>query len=453
MILTPLQPHQLQALKALSPLPASGCWMDFGLGKSLVALALVEDRKAKTVLVTSDKNNILNTWVDQIARHTDWEWIVRPSQRQLSKFLSGNSPRTRAVLVNYDLLANRVPMFLRHRFEFWIGDESAEFKDARTGKHKGVWACCRAIPGRVLLNGKLMTERLDDIWGQSRLIGPMLGRSFYAYRTRFMQKSTDGFGWTPKRSSFSNIRKELDPYCFWHDGEGVKMPQTNYIQVQVEMTDEQKEIDEDLRERFEACFGETDIEVNHAAAMFQKRIQLCGGILRGDSEGEWEVVPQNKTEIVRKIVEENPGDKIVIWHTYIPETDLLRRSLDEILPEISVVETSDSSNELERFACDNGPRVALIRTSLCKGLNSLVGASIAVIFSNPLSFSRRAQLEGRTRRLTSTSDTTHYIDITTEGGADGTVLAMLRNKQNLKQNLSLTLSGLKKINEGLEKSD
>ena len=87
--------------------------------------------------------------------------------------------------------------------------------------------------------------------------------------------------------------------------------------------------------------------------------------------------------------------------------------------------------------------IVLIRTSYCKGLNDLVDSNISIFFSNPLSFNRRSQAEGRTRRVTSPHDDTYYFDLVTRGGADENVYNMLKSKKSF----SLNLTNLRKLVE------
>jgi hypothetical protein len=135
------------------------------------------------------------------------------------------------------------------------------------------------------------------------------------------------------------------------------------------------------------------------------------------------------------VVRDNPGAKIVVWHTYIPETDLLLQHLSKHrIPTISYTGDPES---LQRYVRQEAG-VLLIRTSMCKGLNQLADADIAIFYSNPFSYARRAQAEGRSCRVSSTTDTTHYVDIVTKGGADKRVFDMLKKKKSF----ALTLKNI-----------
>ena len=439
MIYTSLMPHQIKALNYAIRHNPCGLFMSLGSGKSLVALAVADHIKAKRILITSDKNNIINTWADQITRHTDYTYEIRPTNPQQTP--------VRCTLINYDLLARRTKQYLNIDWDMWIGDESAEVKDQRTYKHKGTRLITKDIPFKIILNGTLMTERLEDVYGQILLLdnGKRLGHSMTKFRNRYMMEDPRGFGWVPKRSAFSYVQRDIKSISYFipeEDKASLKMPSRNYHTVEVEMTPEQSRIDFDLRTEFSSILEGKEIETNQATVVYLKRIQLTGGVFRPSKLDEEVVyVPTNKLDVTRCIIMENPEDKVLVWHTYIPETARLTDLMKVLDVPYVVVDSPKCQDVLEKFRSDPRLRVALVRTSLCKGLNQLVGARIGIFYSNPLSYSRRAQAEGRTCRITSEAEDTHYFDIVCAGGADKYVHQMLTQKKSL----SLCLTNLRNM--------
>ena len=433
MIITPLLKHQQKALDTIKG--SCGIYMPFGSGKSLVALSVIESLGARRILITSDRNNIINTWGDQISRHTDYEFIVRPDNPLT--FIQKNKDSVVCVCINYDLLCRRVKEYLKVDWDLWIGDESSEVKDQRTAKHKGTRVITSNIKNRLLLNGRIMIERLEDIYGQVVLLdeGKSLGRTLSHFRGRYMEEDSQGYGFIPRRSAFTRVRRDMAKVSYFMTPEeeaSLKMPERIYNVVTVNMTPEQKRIDDELKLHFQAVMSEKVIDTKYAAVTYIKRIQVMGGIFRPTEETqEPERIPTEKLDVVKNIIQSNKKDKIIIWHTYIPETDLLKDYLTEQGIEYVVVDSPKCSDVLEKYRTNKFPKVALVRTSLCKGLNQLVGARIGVFYSNPLSYSRRAQAEGRTCRITSTSNDTHYFDIVCRNGTDQVVHHMLSQKKGL----------------------
>lgn len=447
MIFSSLMLHQKKMLAYLKRHSPCGLFAFLGSGKSLAALAYADHIEAKRILITADKNNIINTWPDEIYRHTNFDVVVRPTEAVL-RGLSQSPTVPLCVLINYELLYHRRLEYFARPWDLWIGDESSEFKDQRTDKHKGIALVSDFIPHKLILNGKLMTERLEDVYGQLKLIGggKRLGQTLHQFRNRFMQPDPQGYGWMPKRSALTRVQKEIKNISYWLKNDGsIRMPQRHYHLVKVEMTNEQKRIDRELKTTFAACFEKAEIETNFAAVVYQKRIQLCGGVFRPTDKGaegkDYREVKTNKAAVLHKIIANNPESKIVVWHTYIPETKILRALVGGTRGKTFVVESPKDTKQLVGFAKSDAPAILLIRTSLCKGLNQLADADVAVFYSNPLSYARRAQAEGRTSRITTKSQDTHIVDIVTDDGADIDVYRSLEKKRSF----SFTLESLRNM--------
>jgi len=439
MITTPLLPHQRKALKYLTSHDPCALFMKMGLGKSLVALAYAEKIGAKHILITSDKNNTLNTWPDQIYQHTDYDCSIR-TEDFFDEWYT--TDKVHAVCVNYDYLKGRTRLdgYIGAKFDLWIGDESSEFKSQWSDRHKALAKVVANIPHKIILNGEPMTEKMEDLFGQFKILdgGHACGHSLTQFRAKYMKPSFDGYGWEPKRSAMTKLQRDVKDISYWLMKSDVRMPEKEYATVKVDMTAQQKKLDDELKEWFAAKLGEDRIEVKHAAALFIKRIQLAGGIFHSDN-GPREV-NCNKIRILTKLIEQNPEAKIAVWHQYIAETAFLHKTLVNYYVDHLIYDDTNNSAPLHEFKkMDTG--VLLIRNSMCKGLNQLADVDIAVIYSNPLSYRTRSQLEGRSQRMDSTTNTTHVVDILTKGGPDEVVYSMLQQKKDM----GLTLKGLRAI--------
>ena len=436
-ILTPLMPHQSQAFRALSG-ASMGLFMFPGAGKSLVALTHARSSGCKRILITADKTNAVSTWQEQILRHTTLPCFVRPTVGQLDHL-----PEECAVLVNYDLLWRRQEEYSRIKWNMWIGDESSEFKDQRTHKHKGLQHVVMYIPIKLILNGCPVTERLEDLWGQVRMLdnGARLGETLTKFRWKYMVPHPSGYGWLPKANALACVRRDIADISYWDmDRSTVKLPEAHVYEVEVDMTPQQKTLDQQLKKEFHAELERAVIDTKYAAVLYLKRYQLCGGTFRpSDLKGDALHLRTNKDDCLKKIMYDNQGAKFVIWHSFVPETRWLQ---DILLTTDQPYICFDGPGSLDKFKYMKRG-VFLIRTAFCRGINALCDADIAIFWSNPLSYARRVQAEGRTRRIGSSQSDTHYIDLVTKGGADSKVLAMLRRKQNF----SLTISGLQTIGE------
>jgi hypothetical protein len=424
-------PHQQDAFKYVRKLQASALFLPPGLGKSVVSLAMAVDRKAKRVLITSDKNNTINTWPLEVAKHTDYEIVVRPNQKDLKHL-----PDECVVCVNYDYLPRHWRMLSEIKWDMWIADESSLLKDHRTDRVKCAWWLSSSIPNRVLLNGTPMTERIEDLWGQFKFINEQaLGRTMTQFHNKYMVPGN--WGWVAQPSALTKIQQDTNGLAYWMPKDVVKMPKVHRYLMSVPMTEDQKRADVALKEKFKLVMDDAVIETNYAAVVFSKRVQLCGGVIKADEVDEVMRVGTYKLEALDQL---DKWDKMIVWHKYIEETDLLADHYKKKGVDVHVVASSSDTDALHAFQkVKKG--VCLIRTAYCKGLNQLADADVAVFYSNPFSYNERAQAEGRTRRLNTPHADTHIVDITTKGGADEVIYQMIQHKANV----CLTLATLKEI--------
>ncbi|MFA5936562.1 MAG: DEAD/DEAH box helicase [Candidatus Paceibacterota bacterium] len=441
MIHTKLMPHQAATLEVFGYKPKVALFWKMGTGKSLTALMWAALHTCEgRLLITSDKNNVLNNWPDQIARHTDWydsaTVLVRPTAKQLQ---SMEAPCV--VITNYDSLRTMWKEYKAAGFYVWIGDESSEFKDMRTDKAQALERVVTGIPFKIILNGDPMTERLEDLFGQFKILdgGASLGTSLTKFRSRYMQPDPSGYGWCARRNSYTDIQRAIKDCSHWlTDADKIVMPTVERWHVEVDMQEQQQAVDNQLKGEFAATLNGSNIEVKHAVALFVKRIQLAGGIFHPTDGTPPSAMPTNKLNVLLRVAKDNPHSTIVVWHTYVAETELMRSWPWAGRKVYQYVDPEDASG-LEAFAkSENG--VLLIRNSLCKGINQLTNVDISVFYSNPLSYRNRIQAEGRACRMTTENPVTHIIDITTKGGADAIVYNMLSQKRDT----SLTLTGLRK---------
>lgn len=455
MIITPLMRHQIEGVNYLIKHDPCALFHIMGSGKSLTALAYAEHLKAHRILITSDKNNTLNTWPDEIARHTDYGVVVRNTIVDLGNLNDSRLVREDHTPIgdvsiytnptcycyNYDYLNGHVKELTSVPWDLWIGDESSEFKDPRTLRSKALAKIVSHIPHKVILNGTPLTERAEDLFGQFHMLdnGECLGSCITKFRQRFMQPAMTGFGWEPRRNTFTDIQRATKERSHWLMDPDIKMPKRSYHTVYVKPTPLQLELDGALKEWFAAAMGKDKIEVQYAASLFIKRTMLAGGVFASTEGGE-RCVDTNKLPVLLKLIRNNIQYKIVIWHQHIMETQIISSYLRVSGVKHWVYDDVTDAAPLKAFqSVDSG--VLLIRNSMCKGLNQLADADMAIIYSNPLAYRTRSQLEGRTRRMTSTTEVTHYVDIVTKGMADENVYALITEKKTL----SLTVTGLREM--------
>ena len=411
MIIAKLKSHQEKALAYLKKHDPCALFMRVGYGKSLIALAYAEHVGAKRILITSDKSNVINTWSEEIWKHTSYRVVTRPRSTDWDDF---PGPDPVCVCVNYEMLSRVWKQYKYIQWDMWIGDESSRFKNQRTDVFKHLSFVVQNIPHKVILNGKAVSEKLEDLFGQVRVLGEHAGRTFTQFRARYMMPCHVGYGYMPQRSALTRLQRDVKDITYWLDEDpDVHMPEIKRYMVPVKMPEQVRLLDEKLHRDFAATIGEDRVELEHAAAVFMKRYQLTSGIFRptdhwtktaggpeywAKTEG-YKLVDCEKAGAAYEIVANNPDAKIVVWHHFIPDTEVLRRQLEDRCSCLYEYTDSGNSKGLEAFQkADRG--VLLVRDSLCRGINQLAEADVVIYYSRAFSYQVRAQSGGRTQRVT-----------------------------------------------------
>jgi hypothetical protein len=246
----------------------------------------------------------------------------------------------------------------------------------------------------------------------------------------------------PKRSALTQIQRRVKEVCHW-PGEDplLRMPQAFYHKILVPLTPDQAKMDKTLREEFSLIVKGKPQDLTYAVEVFSKRIQLTGGSVK-TKEGHLFVYSGKLALLKDTLISAfQRGMKVVVWHTFIGETAVLQTFLGKEFPHF-LDATADPINAFHQFEHMDGG-ILLTRFSNAEGLNVMADAELSIFYSNPFSYAKRLQAEGRTRRLSSKSTDTYYVDIVTEGGADELVYSQLGQKHDF----ALTLSNLRRIVE------
>ncbi|MGZ6373565.1 MAG: SNF2-related protein, partial [Ktedonobacterales bacterium] len=134
----PLWAHQLRAFSFANLFSGCGLFMAMGTGKSLVTVALIAARKAKTVLIVSPKS-VIDVWEDELAKHAMFAYelllLNKPGMSTVKKVAAAKEAIARAkqrgvpaiIVTNYET-AIRPPMGPKY--------EQVEYEDMYGAKKK-----------------------------------------------------------------------------------------------------------------------------------------------------------------------------------------------------------------------------------------------------------------------------------------------------------------------------
>lgn len=450
MIVTKLMPHQVEISKFAQERDQAGIFSDYGTGKTLCALDLVDKKRMKRVLVVSTKLSVQSTWPSEIRQHTNFRWVVLVGSRKKKTRLlehgmrmsyvsagpyNASSSNTILFLVNYDGVKNIYPEIISCKWDAIILDESTKIKSPHTKRTKILWDIGHRIKRRYIMTGFPVTENIADLYAQIKFLDTtnLLGPSYYAFINTYFVKV--GMQTLPRRKMVSQLIEKISPFCIRVTNKTIKLPPAIYKPIDIEMTEKQKEVLSEFKSTFRLALGKVNIDTQYIFALITKSLQICDGFVQ-DDKGNIEVIPTNKDEALIETLEEMDAkhNKVVIWSAFRFSLNKIRKYLHRLgYGTVSLTGSTENPDlAIKRFQHDKRYTILLATQKKAAESVTLTAAKFAVYYSNIWSYDLRANSEARIRRKGSERHSSiTYVDFVTQGTVERKVYECLRKKKDL----------------------
>ena len=462
--------HQLRARRAAmlngcTPRPAFAYFMEMGTGKTkvdvdetgeMLALGLIDVWVVigpKGCFRNWDEREIPTHMPDAVRSATEVvRWHAgggnRTQQAQLERLLS--SPKAlRVLVINVEAFSSGRRAWeyvLRLLDSSRVGvkitlDESTVIKNAtkRTDAVVELGQHPKVRFKRILTGSPVTRSPLDLFWQFAFLDKKLLGfSSFCSFRGRYAVMQKKSFGGRSVQivvgyREIEDLNRKIGPHSFRvKKDDCLDLPPKVYMQRDVELTDEQKRIYQDLKEQATSAL---DALGNHVTAteVITQILRLhqvtCGHVM--DESGVVHDVPSNRIAALLEVLEEHDG-KAIIWSRYRRDIDKIVDALGKVYGPRSVVQyhggTSPAEREeaTRRFQTDPECLWNVSNAQTGGFGNTWTAATLEVFFSNDYSLERRLQAEDRAHRVGQTRSLT-IMDLVARGTVDEKILKALRS--------------------------
>ena len=340
------KPHQYQkdAIRFLYEKPYSGIFADPGLGKTAIALALIQkikhnNPKLKTLLV-SPLTVCFNTWQDEIAKwdqfnsisygilHDHWQspfaWTDDKLETLCDKDLDLYITNPENLKWLFSVLSH---WYKRFPFHTLLIDESTRFKNMKAKRYSIIRKFLDRFQRRHIMTGTPIPNSLLDIFPQMYLVdkGFCLGKHIVPFRERYFKKTGyKGYQWKALEDSQKKIEKKIAPAIIRIDAEDhIDMPEFIENPVYVGLPDEIQEIYESIEKAFFAEIEDEEIIIPTESAKYNVCRQIASGGLYKPSE--FFDIPRNrktfylhtaKAEALENIQNELNGKPVLVGYHY-----------------------------------------------------------------------------------------------------------------------------------------
>lgn len=438
----------------------AGIFSEYGTGKTLCALKLIEERGFKTVLIVAPKLAIESTWVDEIRKHTDFRYcILSGTAKQKLNLLSyalgkvrhpsryghfGESNRPVLFLINYEGVKSIWYELYRVQFDAIFADESTRIKTYNAERTKALYEVGERAGFRCIMTGFPATENLAELYSQIKFIdrGKTFGLSFWKFLNRYFLRI--GYKLVIKKRSVNQILNAIKPFCIRITNDMLGLPPKVYKLIELEQTDQQRELLRSLNSTFRLEFGKVKIDTQYIFTLLMKSLQICDGFVqlveKDDDDNvlstNLEVVETKKDEVLVEVLDEIDvrKNKVVIWCAFLFSVSKVKKILEKLgIPVLVLTGESEDVNKIvQKFQRTKDYNVIICTQKKAAESVTLTEAKYAIYYSNTWSNDLRMNSEARIRRKGSEKhDSIIYIDLVTKGTVERKVYDCLRKKKDL----------------------
>jgi len=324
-------PHQIETAEFLTLNPRAFVTSDMGSGKTAAtawaADYLMTAGIRKRAIIIAPLSTLQRVWGDTIFFSFPHRTcgILHGSREKRLQILA--EPHDFYV-INPDGLGVILPeLENRKDIDLVIVDEVAEFRNQRSDR----WAWARRVitPDRWAwgLTGTPTPQAPTDAFAQVKLINPknLGGMSYTRFRNMtMMQVST--FKWVPKEDAMDRVYEIMQPNIRFRKEDCIQLPPTERIDIEVELSPEQKHHYDTLVKHSLTNIGPTEVKAVNAAVLLQKLVQAAAGLVYGEGGERAKLDAGPRFDELKRQIEKAQSKVIV----FVPFTGVLEYVADTV---------------------------------------------------------------------------------------------------------------------------
>ena len=443
-------PHNYQkyCIDKIVSTPATGLFLDMGLGKTVITLSAVRELKfnrfaVSKVLVVAPKKVAESTWSKEIDK---WEHLKILS---VSLILGSQTKRINAVNTPADIyVINRenIPWLVDYHRNQWpydmvVIDEFSSFKNHKAKRFKSLSMIRPRIKRIVGLTGTPAPNGLLDLWAQVYLLdgGQRLGKFITHFREIYFepdQRSRDRiYSYAPKEGADDKIKNLIEDICISMKAEDyLELPDITYNTIRVSLDKKAEKAYKQLERDMLLQIDDQTIDAGSAAVLTNKLLQLCNGAIYDENRN---IIPIHncKLETFIELVEGLNGNPALVFYNFQHDQERIKKVLSKMNLRVRDLKTPQDETDWNNREID----ILLAHpASAAYGLNLQQGGNHVIWFGLNWSLELYQQANKRLHRQGQTEKViVHHLAVAE--GVDGDVLNALAGKETTQEQLLLAL--------------
>lgn len=411
---TAWEPHSYQkrAVKWLLEHAGAGLFLDPGLGKTSITLAALKIlKKAKLsgrTLVIAPLRVCHSVWPGEVEKWKDFEklnvTVLHGKNKEEMLWASGEqdilciNPEGLEWLFGVSKVKNSrgktqvvldtkrfKRLFKELNITDLVVDESTKFKNSASIRFKILKLALSAFQRRWILTGTPAPNGLMDLFGQMFIVdlGNALGQYITHYRKRFFDSvGFGGFNYKPRPGAEDQIYALLKTMVLRLAAKDyLDMPEVIPNPIKFDLNEDARRIYDELEDEFVADVGDGIVTALNAASAMNKCAQVANGGLykqtdplistkRVKGAGGWDLIHNDKDELVADLVEELSGQPVMIAYEFDHDRERLLKVFGKDTPYIAGGVGTKQGKEIENKWNRGEIPVLLVQpSSVSHGLN------------------------------------------------------------------------------------
>jgi SNF2 family DNA or RNA helicase len=428
-------PHDYQkyAIDYIESHPVAAVLLDMGLGKTVISLTAIFDLlfdsfEVHRILVIAPLRVARDTWPAEIRK---WEHL---SGLTYAVAVGNARERKAALLQGADVtIINRENLGwliddsgIPFAYDMVVLDELSSFKNHKSKRFRALMKIRPKVKRIIGLTGTPSSNGLMDLWAEFKVLdkGERLGRFITQYRNQyFMPDKRNGeiiYSYKPLPYAEDAIyRKISDITISMKSTDHLKMPELISTQYEVQLSADERERYEELKNDLVLELHGDEITASNAATLTGKLSQLANGAIYSD-DGKIIEFHDRKLDALEDIIEAANGKPLLVAYWFRHDLERIRRRFD--------VREIKSSQDIDDWNAGNIPVAVIHPASAGHGLNLQSGGSTLVWFGLTWSLELYQQTNARLWRQGQKSRTVVIQHIVTTDTIDGQILNALKRK-------------------------
>ena len=444
------KPHayQKKTVKFMLQNAAAGLFLDPGLGKTSVSLAVLKILKKEKLinktLIVAPLRVCYSVWAREILKWSDFKDTTLTILHGKDKVKNLQKDVDIYVINPEGLEWLSKQNFKKLNFDVLIIDESSKFKATATKRFKILRTMLPSFRRRYILTGTPVPNGMMDLFGQIFILdlGASLGKFITHYRnTYFYPSGFGGYEWKLQDGAEARIQEKIRPLTLrLEDSDYLELPEIIFNRVSVELPKNARLAYNEMERELFIALEKGDIVAANAAAASMKCRQIANGGVYGEDHKAFHL-HMEKAEAVLGLVEELQGTPALIAYEFNHDLERLQRVLGADVPYIGGGVSAKRATALEN-AWNNGELPVLLGhpASIGHGLNLQNAGNHVIWHSLTWNFEYYDQFNKRVRRQGSKHKQVFVHHITAEDTIDDAILTTLASKNKTQRGL---LDGLK----------